>query len=33
MLKPAQLYKDRLTEEYIKTWYKPEKRDREKCDQ
>lgn len=24
MLKPAQLYKDRLTEEYIKTWYKPE---------
>ena len=24
MLKPAQLYKDRLLEEYIKTWYKPE---------
>lgn len=24
MLKPAQLYKERLLEEYIKTWYKPE---------
>lgn len=24
MLKPAQLYKDRLYEEYVKTWYKPE---------
>ena len=24
MLKSAQLYKDRLTEECIKTWYKPE---------
>lgn len=23
MLKPAQLYKDRLYEEYIKTWYNP----------
>lgn len=24
MLRPAQLYKDRLYEEYVKTWYKPE---------
>lgn len=24
MLKPAQAYKDRLYEEYINTWYKPE---------
>ena len=24
MLKPAQLYKDKLLEEYVKTWYKPE---------
>lgn len=24
MLKPAQLYRDELLEEYIKTWYKPE---------
>lgn len=24
MLKPAQLYKDRLLEEYVKTWYKTE---------
>ena len=24
MLKPAQLYKDKLQEENIKSWYKPE---------
>ena len=24
MLKPAQLYKDQLLKEYVKTWYKPE---------
>ena len=24
MIKPAQLYKDKLSEEYAKTWYKPE---------
>lgn len=24
MLKPAQLYKEQLAEEYVKTWYKPE---------
>lgn len=24
MLKPAQLYKEKLYEEYVKTWYKPE---------
>ena len=24
MLKPAQLYRDRFAEEYVKTWYKPE---------
>lgn len=24
MLKPAQLYKDHLLKEYVKTWYKPE---------